>query len=68
MTELKRTESGTRHGYNPNATHAVGIVPITDLTSYSKANEPQRVFLDKVSFEQAYDSRNDSNYPIRGKV
>ena len=70
LKDLIRTESGnlSRHGNNPNSSHAVGIVPITDLTSYSKANEDQRVFVDKVSFEQAYDSRNENNYPMRGRV
>ena len=58
----------SRHSNNPNSAHAVGIAPITDLTSYSKSSDPQRVFVDKVSFEQAYDSRNDSNYPMRGRV
>ena len=57
-----------RHTYNPNGQQAVGIVPITDLSSYSKAGEPQRVFVDKMSFEQAYDSRNENNYAMRGKV
>jgi hypothetical protein len=68
--DLIRTESGnlTRHGSNPNSNHAVGIVPITELSSFSKANENQRVFVDKVSFEQAYDSRNENNYPMKGRV
>lgn len=68
LKDLMRADSGTRHGSNPNSSHAVGIVPITDLSNYSKANEQQRVFVDKVSFEQGYDSRNENNYPMRGRV
>ncbi|CAF1086770.1 unnamed protein product [Brachionus calyciflorus] len=61
-------ESGSkRHSFNPNNTHAVGIVPINDLNSLTKANEPQRVFVDKMSFEHDYDSRQENNYPNRGK-
>ena len=60
--------ANNRHSFNPNTGQAVGIVPVNDLSSYTKANEPQRVFVDRVSFEQNYDSRNDANYPARGKV
>jgi hypothetical protein len=64
----KNGDIPNRHSYNPNNSNAVGIVPVNDLNSFSQANEPQRVFLDKMSFEHHYDSRNDSNYPNRGKV
>lgn len=57
-----------RHSFNPNTSNAVGIVPINDLNTFTNANEQQRVFLDKMSFEHQYDSRKDSNYPNRGKV
>ena len=67
-SESSSNNGGNRHASNPNSQHAIGIVPVTDLTSYSKANEQQRVFVDKVSFEQAYDSRNENNYPMRGRV
>jgi hypothetical protein len=56
-----------RHSMNPNTGHAVGIVPITDLSSYSKNGEQQRVFVDKMSFDHGYDSRKEDNYPLRGK-
>lgn len=56
-----------RHSYNPNTVNSVGIVPINDLNTFTNANEQQRVFLDKMSFEHQYDSRSDSNYQNRGK-
>lgn len=58
----------TRHGSNPNTREAVGIVPVNDLTAYSRPGEEQRVFVDKMSFEHQYDSRKDNNYPNVGKV
>ena len=57
-----------RHSRNPYNAAAVGIVPINDLNGFSKPDEAQRVFVDRVSFEQAYDSRNENNYPMRGRV
>ncbi len=68
-TELPNEYHGAvqRHSMNPNTQHAVGIVPVTDLSSYSKSNEQQRVFVDKMSFEHAYDSRKEDNYALRGK-
>ena len=60
--------AANRHTYNPNTAQANGIVPVNDLTVGSRPNEPQRFFVDRVSFEQGYDARNDKNYPIRGKV
>ncbi len=60
--------SVTRHTYNPNTLQANGIVPVNDLTNGSRPNEQQRFFVDRVSFEQGYDARNDKNYPLRGKV
>lgn len=56
-----------RHTYNPNGVQAVGVVPVNDLNSYTKANEQQRVFVDKMSFEHNYDSRNNQNYAQRGR-
>lgn len=58
----------TRHGANPNAREAIGIVPVNDLNGYSRQGEEQRVFVDKMSFDHQYDSRKDTNYPIAGKV
>lgn len=56
--------AANRHYYNPNNVQANGIVPVNDLTNGS--NDQQRVFVDRVSFEQNYNSRNENNYPIRG--
>jgi hypothetical protein len=57
-----------RHTYNPNTSQAIGIVPVNELNNQSKEDEQKRTYLDKMSFEHIYDSRNDNNYPIRGKV
>ncbi len=57
-----------RYTYNQNGRAAVGVVPVNDLNTYSKAGEPQRVFVDKMSFEHGYDSRADNNYNQRGRV
>lgn len=66
---LNENQGGAnRHSYNPNNSQAIGIVPVNDLNSFTKSNEPQRVFVDKMSFEHEYDSRKDGNYPNRGKV
>lgn len=64
------SENGSvkRHSFNPNNAHAVGIVPINDLNSFTNANEPQKVFVDKMSFDHGYDSRVENNYPNKGKV
>jgi hypothetical protein len=57
-----------RHSNNPNTGHAVGIVPVTDLSIYSKGNgAEQRLFVDKMSFEHQYNARAEDNYPLRGK-
>lgn len=66
LVGLKNDNQGAanRHTYNPNTTQANGIVPINDLTNGS--SDQQRYFVDRVSFEQNYNSRNDQNYPIRG--
>ena len=68
LVGLKNDNQGAanRHTYNPNTTQANGIVPINDLTNGS--SDQQRYFVDRVSFEQNYNSRNDQNYPIRGNV
>lgn len=67
--ELQNEYNGAvqRHSMNPNTVVATGIVPVTDITSYSKQGEQQRVFLDKMSFEHGYDARKNDNYPPRGK-
>ncbi len=65
--QMKGADVYERHSMNPNTQHAVGIVPVTDLSTYSKANEQQRVFVDKMSFEHGYDSRKEDNYALRGK-
>ena len=56
-----------RHNRNPQNNVALGIVPVNDLNGFSKHDE-SRKFIDKITFEQAYDSRNENNYPIRGRV
>ena len=68
QSESAAAAAATRHGSNPNARQAVGIVPVNDLTTFSKSGEEQRVFVDKMSFEHQYDSRKDNNYPVMGKV
>lgn len=60
--------SSKRHSFNPNSSHAVGIVPVNDLTSYTNVNEAQKVYIDKMSFEHGYDSRTENNYQNKGKV
>lgn len=57
-----------RHSFNPSNSHAVGIVPINDLTSFTNVNEAQKVYVDKMSFEHGYDSRTENNYQNKGKV
>lgn len=65
-------EPGTQIGnYNSNGVQSMpaqGIVPINNLTTHSDVNGQQRVFVDKMSFEQNYNSRNDVNYAQRGRV
>lgn len=57
----------TRYQYNTNGAQAVGVVPVNDLNSFTNANDKQRVFVDKMSFEHNYDSRNNQNYNQRGR-
>lgn len=59
--------SSNDNRFNHNGVQAQGIVPINDLTTHSNVNGPQRVFVDKMSFEQNYDSRNEVNYAQRGR-
>ena len=47
---------------------ATGIVPVNDLNSFSREGGPQRVFVEKMSFDHQYDSRKNPNYPNKGKV
>ena len=62
------TRSGvTRHSNNPNTYQATGIVPITEYKN-NMPDDQERVYVDKMSFEHNYDSRDASNYPVRGKV
>ena len=42
-------------------------VPITELKVDHYDAEP-RTLVERVSFEQQYNSRNDTNYPLRGRV
>jgi len=58
--------NANRHAYNPNNAQAVGIVPVTELKGYNDVNR-ERVYVDKMSFEHQYDSREPSNYPVKGK-
>jgi hypothetical protein len=60
--------AASMHTYNPNTKQANGIVPVNDLNGFTRNGEEQRVFVDKMSFEQGYDARSTSNYPNRGKV
>lgn len=43
----------------------VSAVPVNFLT---KRDGTQRIFQEKKSFEHDYNSRKDTNYPVRGKV
>lgn len=62
------SQSGlTRHAMNPNTYQATGIVPITEYKNNGPESQ-ERVFVDKMSFDHNYDSRDASNYPVRGKV
>lgn len=56
-----------RHSNNPNTQQAAGIVPITDYKNYAPDNQ-ERLLVDRVSFENQYDSRDPNNYPLKGKV
>lgn len=56
-----------RHAFNPNNAQAVGIVPITELKGYSDVNK-ERTYIDKMSFDHNYNSREANNYPVKGKV
>ena len=42
-------------------------MPVTDLKSEDFQTTNQ-THVEKVSFEQDYNSRNERNYPLRGKV
>ena len=57
----------TRHAMNPNTYQATGIVPVTDYKNNVPENQ-ESVYLDKMSFDHNYDSRDANNYPVRGKV
>ena len=62
------TAHDVRAAFNPTGNAAVGIVPINDLTTYSKVNGEPRTFTDTMSFEHnSYDSRSASNYNPRGR-
>ncbi|CAF5179558.1 unnamed protein product, partial [Rotaria magnacalcarata] len=55
----------SRYSASPNHIRTVGIVPITDLKpdDFGPVNQTH---VEKVSYEQQYDSRNAANYPLRG--
>jgi len=68
-TKIGSASDAQRYAFNQNNKGAaVGIVPVNDLNTYSKVGEPQRVFVDKMSFEHGYDSRAENNYNLRGRV
>ncbi|CAF0859075.1 unnamed protein product, partial [Didymodactylos carnosus] len=56
----------SRHSSNPNNTEAVGIVPVTEMKQKGREQINQKL-VEKVSFENQYDSRTDTNYPLRGR-
>lgn len=43
------------------------LVPITDLKA-EDLDTVDQTLVEKVSFEQQYNSRNQTNYPLRGRV
>ncbi len=43
------------------------LVPITDLKP-DDLESVNQTLVEKVSFEQQYNSRNKTNYPLRGRV
>lgn len=53
-----------RHTSNPNTEPALGTVPVNFLRPKSGK---QRFFKEKISYEHQYNSRHNTNYPIRGK-
>ncbi|XP_045165895.2 uncharacterized protein LOC123529578 [Mercenaria mercenaria] len=53
-----------RHTSNPNKEPALGAVPVNFLRPVSGK---QRLYKEKISYEHQYNSRNNTNYPIRGK-
>ncbi|XP_002735239.2 ciliary microtubule inner protein 6-like [Saccoglossus kowalevskii] len=53
----------TRHGCNPNIHAASGIVPINHL--YPRRGP--RLLVEHISYEHQYDSRGQTNNPVRGK-
>lgn len=68
FVERERTAEITfgslRHTSNPNKEPALGTVPVNFLRPKSGK---QRFFKEKISYEHQYNSRNNPNYPIRGK-
>ncbi|CAF0979503.1 unnamed protein product [Rotaria sordida] len=59
-------KKNTRYSANPFHIRTVGIVPITDLKPENLESVDQTL-VEKVSFEQQYNSRNFTNYPLRGR-
>ncbi|CAF2583154.1 unnamed protein product [Rotaria sp. Silwood2] len=59
-------KKNTRYSANPYHIRTVGIVPITDLKSENLESVNQTL-AEKVSFEQQYNSRDATNYPLRGR-
>ena len=55
--------SNIRHSLNGD----LFLVPVTDLKTEDFQTTNQ-THVEKVSFEQDYNSRNEQNYPLRGKV
>ncbi|CAF1002991.1 unnamed protein product [Adineta ricciae] len=59
-------KKNSRYSSNPPHMRTVGIVPITDYKPDNLQSVNQKL-TEAVSFEQQYDSRSATNYPLRGK-
>jgi hypothetical protein len=65
---LQANQSGlNRHAYNPNTKQAVGIVPVTEFKN-NVPEDQERILVDRISYENMYDSRDPKNYPMRARV
>ncbi|CAF0869619.1 unnamed protein product [Adineta steineri] len=56
----------TRYSSNPLHIRTVGVVPITDLKPENLQKINQQL-VEGISYEQQYNSRSDTNYPVRGR-
>jgi len=59
-------KKNTRYSAAPHHVRTIGIVPVTDLKPEDLESINQTL-VERVSFEQQYNSRNAKNYPMRGR-